>query len=172
MPRLENATKRVAEHGLAAERRHQLADHAHGRQHHDVHRRMRIEPEQVLEQHRIAAARRIEEAEVEHPLRGDEQRGYGDDRRAEDVDQACRVGRPQEQRHLEPRHAGRPHAVNRDDEVQARQDRREAGDENRQARPARRASSRTSCSTAHTSSSRYRAPPVTRTYTPMSPPTM
>src|ERR1700686_4515855 len=38
----------------------QLADHTHTRQNHDVDRRMRIEPEQVLEENRIAAQRGIE----------------------------------------------------------------------------------------------------------------
>ena len=66
--------ERVAEHLLAAERGDQLADDAHRRQDHDVDRRVRVEPEQVLEQHRIAADRRIEEAEVEQPLGGDQQR--------------------------------------------------------------------------------------------------
>ena len=65
--------ERVAEHLLAAEGGDQLADDAHRRQNHDVDRRVRIEPEQVLEQHRIAADRRIEDAEVEQPLGRDQQ---------------------------------------------------------------------------------------------------
>ena len=43
---------------LARERAHHLADHAHRRQDHDVDRRVRVEPEEVLEEHRIAAQRR------------------------------------------------------------------------------------------------------------------
>ena len=39
-------------------------DHAHRRQHHDVDRRVRVEPEQVLEQQRIAAERRVEDADA------------------------------------------------------------------------------------------------------------
>jgi hypothetical protein len=42
---------------LLARNRDQLADHAHGRQHHDVDRGVRVEPEHVLEQHRVAAQR-------------------------------------------------------------------------------------------------------------------
>ena len=57
MPRLANATKRVAEDLLAAEGRDQLADDAHRRQDHDVDGRVRVEPEQVLEEHRVAAER-------------------------------------------------------------------------------------------------------------------
>ena len=49
---------------LRAKARDDLADHAHGGQHHDVDRRVRVEPEQVLEEDRVAAAGRIEEAEV------------------------------------------------------------------------------------------------------------
>ena len=48
--------ERVAEDLLAAEGGDQLADHAHRRQDHDVDGRVRIEPEQVLEEHRVAAA--------------------------------------------------------------------------------------------------------------------
>ena len=40
----------------AQKRGDQLADHAHRRQDHDVDGRVRVEPEQVLEQHRVAAA--------------------------------------------------------------------------------------------------------------------
>ena len=37
--------------------------------------------------------------------------------------------RPDEKRQAQPGHSGRPHFVNRDDEVQARQDRGEPGNE-------------------------------------------
>ena len=60
--------ERVAEDVLAGERRDDLADHAHRRQDHDVDGRVRVEPEQVLEQHRVAAERRIEDAEVQGAL--------------------------------------------------------------------------------------------------------
>ena len=43
--------------------------HAHRRQDHDVDGRVRVEPEQVLEQHRVAAERRVEDAEVEQRAR-------------------------------------------------------------------------------------------------------
>ena len=45
----------VAEDVAAAERRDHLADDAHGRQDHDVHGRMGVEPEEVLEEDRVAA---------------------------------------------------------------------------------------------------------------------
>ena len=59
----------------------------------------------------------------------DQQQRDRDDRRAENHDEARRVLRPHEERQPEPRHARRAHAVDGDDEVEAREDRREAGDE-------------------------------------------
>ena len=50
-------------------------------------------------------------------------------RRAQHLNQAGRVMRPDKQRQPPPCQAGRAHLVDGDDEVQARQDRREAGDE-------------------------------------------
>ena len=55
----------VTEDFLAGVTGDQLADHAHAGQDHDVDGRMRVEPEQVLEQQRVAAARRIENAYAE-----------------------------------------------------------------------------------------------------------
>ena len=49
--------KLVAENILAREVGDQLADHTHDGQDHDVNGRMRIEPEQVLKENRIAAQR-------------------------------------------------------------------------------------------------------------------
>src|SRR5207237_4292757 len=56
----------IAEDGLARKSRDDLADHAHGRKNHDVDGRVRIEPEEVLEENRVAAQRRIEETEMKH----------------------------------------------------------------------------------------------------------
>ena len=50
-------------------------------------------------------------------------------RRGQHHDQAGGINGPQKQRQPRPRQPRRPHAVNRDDEVQAGQNRREAGDE-------------------------------------------
>ena len=58
----------VAEDRLARERRDQFADDRHARQNHDVDGRVRVEPEEVLEQHRIAADARIEDADLEDAL--------------------------------------------------------------------------------------------------------
>ena len=106
-----------------------LADHPHCRQNHDVDRRMRVEPEEVLEEHRVAAERRIEDPHVQHAFRRDEEDRDRDDRCSQDHDQARRVVRPHEERKPEPRQPRRAHPVHGDDEVQPREDRREAGDE-------------------------------------------
>ena len=121
--------ERVAEDVLAREGLDDLADHAHRRQDHDVDRRVRVEPEQVLEQDRVAAERRIEDAHVEEAFGRDEEHGDRDHRRAQDHDQAGRVQRPHEERQPEPGQPRRPHPVHGDDEVQSGQDRREPGDE-------------------------------------------
>jgi hypothetical protein len=55
----------IAEDLLAGEGGDDLADHTHARQDHDVDRRMRIEPKEMLEQDRIAAQIRIEHADAE-----------------------------------------------------------------------------------------------------------
>ena len=55
----------VAEDAASREAGNDLGDHPHGRQHHDVDRRMGIEPEQMLEQDRIAAMRRVENRQTE-----------------------------------------------------------------------------------------------------------
>ena len=126
--------ERVPEDVLAREGLDDLADDPHRRQDHDVDGRVRVEPEQVLEQHRVAAERRVEDAEVQRPLRRDHEHGDRDDRRSQDHDQAGRVVRPHEQRQPEPRQPGRAHRVDRDDEVQAGEDRREPGDEDAERR--------------------------------------
>src|SRR5208337_4071157 len=58
----------IAEELLARESGNEFTDHAHGRENHDVHGGMGIEPEEVLEEDGIAAHGRIEEAEAEEAL--------------------------------------------------------------------------------------------------------
>ena len=55
----------VAEDRLLAEGRDHVADDAEARQDHDVDFRMAEEPEQMLEQHRVAASGRVEERGAE-----------------------------------------------------------------------------------------------------------
>ena len=58
------ADEGVAENPLAAKTGDDLAHHAHAGQNHDVHGRMRIKPEQMLKQDRIAAQLGIENADA------------------------------------------------------------------------------------------------------------
>ena len=119
----------VAEDALAREAGDDLADDAHGGQNHDVDGGMRVEPEQMLEEQRIAAEFGIEDAEVQGAFDGDQNDGDGDDGRAENLDDAGGVVGPDEQRQARPGHARAAHAVDGDDEVQAGEDGGESGDE-------------------------------------------
>ena len=69
----ENAIALIAEDRLLREDRNDLGDDREARHDHDVNGRMRVEPEEVLEEHRIAAERRIEDADVEDPLHEQQQ---------------------------------------------------------------------------------------------------
>src|SRR5882672_1622160 len=122
--------KRIAKDGLAREGWDDFADDAHGRQNHDVDGGMGVKPEQVLEENRVAAELRIEEAEVKHALHASEQQSDGNYGCAEDENDAGGVLRPDEERQAEPGHARRAHGVDGDDEIQAGENGREAVDEN------------------------------------------
>ena len=68
-----NAGKRhemVAEDPLPREAGDDLADHAHSRQDHDVNGGVRVEPEHVLEEDRVAAELGIEDADAPEALHG------------------------------------------------------------------------------------------------------
>ena len=119
----------VAEDALAGEAGDDLADHPHRGQDHDVDGGVRVEPEEVLEEDRVAAPVGVEEAEVEDPLQGHQEEGDRDHRRPQDLDDRGRVVRPHEEGHPEPRHPRRPHLVDGHDEVEPGEDRGEAGDE-------------------------------------------
>ena len=124
----------VAEDRPSREGRNDLRDHSHSGQDHDVDRRVRVDPEQVLVEDRIASVRRVEDRHAEPALEHDQTQRDADDRRRDDLDPARRVQRPDEQRHPEPRHARRSHAVHRGDEVQSGEDRRPAEHEGREHR--------------------------------------
>ena len=55
--------------------RQDLADQAKGRQHHDVNRRVGIEPEKVLIHHGISAQGRIEEPGVGNDVEAEQHQG-------------------------------------------------------------------------------------------------
>ncbi len=128
----------VAEDRLAGEDRDDLGDHPHGRQDHDVDRRVRIDPEQVLVHDRVAPLGRVEQAGAEDPLGDDQHQGDAEDRRGQDLDPGGGVERPGEQRQAPPGHPLGAQAVDGGDEVEAGQDRREAEDEDRRRPPGRR----------------------------------
>src|SRR5260370_9115210 len=98
----------VAEDGLARKGGDDFADHTHGRKNHDVHGGERIEPEEMLEENGIAAESGIEKAEMKHALKASEQKGDGDNGRAENNDQAGGGVRPNKQRTPKPRHSAAP----------------------------------------------------------------
>ena len=77
----------------------------------------------MLEQDRITAGRGIKDTDVRQTLEGDEQDRNRYHGRPQNHDQAGRVVGPDEQGQTEPGHARSAHGVNRDDEVQPRQDR-------------------------------------------------
>src|SRR5262245_38864025 len=120
----------VAEYPFAGKTRDQLAYNTHGRQNHNVYRGMGIKPEEMLKQHRISSQSRIEDAQAKNPLESYQDQGNGDDRRAENKDNAGRVKRPDEERQTKPGHPGRAHLVDRDNKVEPGENRREAGDKN------------------------------------------
>ncbi len=84
---------------LAREGRDHFTDDRHRRQDHDVHGRMRIEPEQVLEQDRIAAEGRIEDTDTRNALEDQQQQGDRQHGRRQDDDQRVAYIAPDEQRH-------------------------------------------------------------------------
>ena len=119
----------VAEDAAAREAGDDLAHHAHRRQQHDVDGGVAVEPEQVLEEDRVAAARRLEDRHAQHPLDRDQQQHHGEHGRGQHHDDRGGVERPDEQRQAEPGHARRAQHVDGGDEVDRGGDGREAGDE-------------------------------------------
>ncbi len=122
----------IAEHGLLRERRDDLADDAEARHDQDVHLGMAEEPEQVLEQDRVATAVGREEGRAEVTVGEQHGDGTGKHRQREQQQEHGYQLRPHEQRHLVQRHAGRAHIEDRGDEVDRAQDRRGARDVQRQ----------------------------------------
>ena len=116
---------------LAGQAGDDFAGHAEGRQNLDVNHRVGVEPEQVLEEDRIAAQGRIEDANAQNALDAQQHQRDRQHRRGQHEDHAGGIERPAEQRQAEPGHARAAHLVNRHDEIQAREDGAEAIDEDR-----------------------------------------
>ena len=118
----------VAEDRLAGERGDDLGDDRHAGQNHDVDGRMRVEPEEVLEQHRVAADLGIEDADLEDAFEQQQDERDAEHRRRQDLDDRGGVDTPHKQRHVEPAHSGGAQLMHGGDEVQAGEDRGEAED--------------------------------------------
>ena len=117
----------VTKDALLTIRSDYFVDNAHRGENHDVNRRVRIEPEQVLEQNRISTNLRREDSKAKRTFNDDKRECDSHDRCAKHDNHAGRIHRPCKQRHLEPSHPWRTHLMNRHDEVQARKDGRESG---------------------------------------------
>src|SRR5258706_3893722 len=124
----------VAEDAFSRETGDDFRHDAHRGQNHDVDRGMGIEPEKVLEEDRIASEFGIEDAKVQSAFGRDHHEGNGEDRRAKKLNDAGSVVRPDEQWKARPHEAGRAHAMDSDDEVQAGEDGGESRDEDGESR--------------------------------------
>ena len=117
----------VAEDRLARLDGEDLGDDPEPGQHHDVDRRVRVEPEDVLVHDHVAvlagADERVEEVEAERPVEQHEELRGGDERGGDHDQQRGREVRPHEQRHPEEAHPRRAHRDDRDQEVQRGRDR-------------------------------------------------
>src|SRR5215475_9238769 len=78
----------ITKNRLTHERWNDFRNHTHGRKNHDVHGWMRIKPEHMLEKDRIAAVSRVKKSQMKHPLESCEQERDGDDRGAQNENQA------------------------------------------------------------------------------------
>ena len=110
-----------------------LGDDPHGRQYHDVYGRMRIDPEEVLVEHRVASAGPGSKMPGFRGSRSRMHQEQGDahHRGGQDLDPRRGVEAPHQQGQAVPGHARRPQAVYGGDEVQPREDRRPPQDEGR-----------------------------------------
>ncbi len=108
---------RVAEQGLAGERRQHLGHDAHGGQDEDVDLGVPEQPEEVLPQDRISACRCVEEQRPEVPIEGDHEQCHRDDRQREQEQERHHRRHPHEHRHPHEAHALGPHVEHRHDEV-------------------------------------------------------
>ena len=116
----------VAEHRLARERRHDLADHAEARQDENVNLRVSKEPEQMLVEERIAATLRREERGAEVAVCQQHRNGACEHRQRQEQQEGGHQNGPNKQRHLVQRHAGCAHVEDGGDEVDGAEDRRGA----------------------------------------------
>ena len=120
----------IAEHRLLREGRDDLGDNRHARQNHDVDGGVRVKPEEVLEQDRVAAKRRVEDADLPGTLDHQQHHRDSNNRSGQHLNQRGGINAPHEQRHVEPAHTRRAKLMHGGDEVDAGEDGREAEREN------------------------------------------
>src|SRR5437588_9367134 len=94
---------------------------------------MRIEPEEMVEEQRIAAQLGIEDSEVQGAFGDNQHERDGDDRSSQDLDNAGGVVGPDEERQSRPGHSWRTHAVDGYYKIQSREDGRKSRDEDRKS---------------------------------------
>ena len=116
----------IAEDRLAREGRDDVADDAEARQDQDVDFGVTEEPEQVLEQDRVAAAVGLEEGGAEIAVGQQHGDAAGQHRQRQQQQEGGHQDRPGEQRHLVQRHARGAHVEDGGDEVDGAQDRADA----------------------------------------------
>ena len=69
--------ERITENALTRKAGDNIANHGKARQDHNIDGGMRIEPEHVLEEHRVTAVGRIEDPDIESSLKDDQQQSDG-----------------------------------------------------------------------------------------------
>jgi hypothetical protein len=109
----------ISEYRFSSKGGDQFADNAHGGQHHDVNDWVRIKPEEMLKENRIAAESGIKETKMKDAFQGDERKGNGDHGSRENENYAGGIQRPDKKRQAKPSQARRAHGVDRDYKVEA-----------------------------------------------------
>src|SRR5688572_14674913 len=122
----------IAEHRLFRERGHNLADHSEAGENQNVDFRMAEEPEQMLEENRIAAGLGNKKAGAKIAVGQKHGDGSGQNRQSEQQQKHGNQDRPNEQWHLMHGHAGGAHVEDRGYEVDRAKNGGSAGDMNRQ----------------------------------------
>ena len=114
----------IAEDRLARKCGNHMTHNPERRQNHHINLRMSEEPEQMLKQNRIAAARRIEEMRPEVAVGQKHRDRAAQHRQRQEQQKRRHQHRPHEQRHPMHRHSRRAHVENRHNEINRPQNRR------------------------------------------------
>src|SRR5262245_24357465 len=87
----------ITENAFAGDTGYHLTNHAHSGKNHDVDSRMGVEPEQMLEQYRIATQIRIKNSQMQSAFKNHQKQCDGNHWRRQDLDQTRGIVRPNEQ---------------------------------------------------------------------------